>query len=115
MQRHAATPEAYRAAVPAAQAPILERVRHILLATLPGQPEGVRYGMLDYPGVANLAAQKHYVSLYVPPAVLAAHGDGFPGVPRGKSCLRFKRLEQVAEPTLAALLRSAAAYHEQQG
>lgn len=112
MQRYSSTPAAYRAAVPAEQAHILERVRQILLTALPGQPEGMRYGMLDYPGVANLAAQKQYVSLYVPPAVLSAHADRFPGVARGKSCLRFRRLEQVQQSALEALLRAAAAHHK---
>lgn len=113
MQRNHGTPDAYCADVPAPQGLILARIRELLLAALPGQPEGLRHGMLDYPGVANLAAQKHYVSLYVPPAVLAAHGDHFPGVQRGKSCLRFRRVDQVHQPALEALLRAAAAHHKQ--
>ena len=59
-------------------------VRAAIFAVAPDVEEGLRYGMLDYPGLANLGAQKHYVALYVAPEVLARHVDAFPGVDRGK-------------------------------
>lgn len=66
--------------------------------------------MLDYPGYGNIGAQKHYVSLYVVPKVLAKHRKNFPGVNAGKSCLRFAKIEQVDEGALAALLKDVGAY-----
>ena len=78
----------------------------------PKVAEGVRYGMLDYPGLANLAAQKQYVSLYVAPEVLAEYAQEFAGVARGKSCLRFKRTDQVDRPELLRLLRDVRRHRE---
>ena len=81
----------------------------------PEAEEGLRYGMLDYPGLANLGAQKRYVALYVAPEVLAAHRDAFPGVDAGKSCLRFTKTEQADPSALAALLADVWAYRQAGG
>lgn len=108
MKRDATTPAAYRRSVEAPLGPILERVRGVIRKQHPKIKEGVRHGMLDYPGLANLAAQKRYVALYVAASVLAKHKPNFPGVPAGKSCLRFSRLEQVDEAALKKLLRDVA-------
>jgi hypothetical protein len=56
--------------------------------------------MLDYPGYGNIGAQKHYVSLYVVPKVLAKHKMNFPGLSAGKSRLRFTKIEQVNDGAL---------------
>lgn len=66
--------------------------------------------MLDYPGLANLGAQKHYVALYVAPAVLAQRKSDFPGVDAGKGCLRFKKPEQVDPDALRRLLHEVSRY-----
>ena len=66
--------------------------------------------MLDYPGIANLAAQKNYVSLYVAPAVLTRWKKAFPGTDAGKSCLRFRKLEQVDREALTGLIQDVREY-----
>ena len=106
MKRDAATPADYLAQIPEGQRALIGILRSAILSDHPDIVEGVRYGMLDYPGLANLAAQKAYVALYVKPAVLARFKSRFPGVSCGKSCLRFKRPEQVDEVALADLLRA---------
>lgn len=72
--------------------------------------ECIGYGMLDYPGIANLAAQKKYVALYVAPAVLAKRKRDFPGVDAGKSCLRFRKLDQLDRDALLRLIREVRAF-----
>lgn len=106
MKRDAATPALYLEQVPDGQRALIEVLRSAIHRDHPDIVEGLRYGMLDYPGLANLAAQKAYVALYVSPTVLAASKSRFPGVSSGKSCLRFKRLEQVNEAALRDLLRA---------
>ena len=106
MRRDAETPADYVAQVPDGQKVLLETLRKAILRDHPDVVEGLRYGMLDYPGLANLAAQKAYVALYVKPSVLARFKSRFPGVSCGKSCLRFKRPEQVNAEALADLLRA---------
>ena len=61
----------------------------------PDVVESIGHGMLDYPGIANLAAQRQYVSLYVPPTVLDRHRDALDGISCGRSCVRFRRLEHL--------------------
>ena len=56
MQRDSTSPKAYRAAVEGEQSEILEALRGVIHDVAPKIDEGIRYGMLDYPGLANLAA-----------------------------------------------------------
>ena len=95
MQLEAESPEEYRQAVPDHQKEIFEAVRTAIFAAVPEIEEILEYGMLGYPGLANLGIQKNYVSLYVRPKVLAEHKANFPGTSCGKSCLRFNKIEQV--------------------
>lgn len=110
VKRDVSDPQAYLADLGADQRALVEAIRESIGRAAPEAEEGLRYGMLDYPGLANLGAQKHYVALYVAPEVLAAHRDAFPGVDTGKSCLRFRRLEQVDPDALDRLLVDVLAF-----
>ena len=105
MKRDVTTAAAYLAEIPEHQRPLLESLRGAIRKACPDVPEGIRYGMLDYPGLANLAAQKNYVALYVASTVLAAFKARFSGVSCGKSCLRFTRKEQFDEAAIRDLLQ----------
>jgi uncharacterized protein YdhG (YjbR/CyaY superfamily) len=104
MRRNNSSPEAYRNDVTGEQREMLERIRDTIFSVAPGIDEIIEYGMLGYPGLANLGAQKHHVALYVKPSVLAGHGNAFPAASRGKCCLRFKRLDQIDCEAVRALL-----------
>lgn len=104
MKREAATADDYIGQVEGMQHDMLVTVRRVIREVMPDVEEVIEYGMLGYPGLANLAAQKNYVALYVMPEVLARHRANFPAVSCGKSCLRFTRPEQVDEAALRALL-----------
>ena len=104
MKRDVETSKDYLTQVEGEQRKMLNVIRRVIRRVMPQFKEGIEYGMLDYPGLANLAAQKRYVALYVMPAVLAEHRDAFAGVDAGKSCLRFKRLDQIVEEDLERLL-----------
>ncbi|MEM7411184.1 MAG: DUF1801 domain-containing protein [Myxococcota bacterium] len=105
MKRDARTPETYRADIDEPQRTLFEAVRTAIREVAPDIDEGIAHGMLDYPGLANLAAQKHTVCLYLAPTVLARHRDRFPEVDAGKSCLRFRRIDQVDPSALRRLLQ----------
>lgn len=104
MQRDASSPRAYRSAVRGEQSEILEILRGLIRDVAPQIQEGVRYGMLDYPGLANLAAQKRHVGLYVAPTILEKHKKHFRGLSSGKSCLRFERRAEIDPDRVRALL-----------
>ena len=112
MKRDASSPQDYLAQVEGPQGDILARVREAIFDVAPDIEEIIEYGMLGYPGLANLGAQKHYVALYVAPAVLAEHKAGFSGASCGKSCLRLKKPEQADPEKLRALLRDVLAYRQ---
>ena len=104
MKRDDRSPKAYRASVTGKQGDLLETIRAAILRAVPDIEEGIEHGMLDYPGLANLAAQQDYVSLYVLPSALDRHRDKFAGVDAGTSCLRFRRVSQVDDDLLRDLL-----------
>jgi uncharacterized protein YdhG (YjbR/CyaY superfamily) len=106
MKRDVDSPEAYRRDVTGEQREMLDLIRDVVFDVAPESDEIIEYGMLGFPGLANLAAQKHYVALYVKPAVLAEHRHRFPGIDCGKSCLRFRRSEQIDPESLRDLLRA---------
>lgn len=58
MKRDARSPEHSLRSVDGAPGELLAMVRSLVLEFVPATSESIRYGMLDYPGLANLAAQK---------------------------------------------------------
>ena len=115
MTRDASSPGAYLADLDEPEKGLLETIRRTIRDEAPDLEEGIRHGMLDYPGLASLAAQKGYVALYVSPAVLDRHRDNFPDVSAGKSCLRFKKPAQVDRVALRRLLRDVRTFRAATG
>ena len=114
----AKTVEDYLAELPEDRRATVSAVRDVILANLPdGYVEDMRWGMITYEvplevsgktyngqplGYVSLAAQKNYVSLYL----MGVYGEReqefraeFEATGRkldmGKSCVRFKRLEDL--------------------
>ena len=122
----AATPEAYLAELPPERREVVERVRGLVNANLPiGYVERTSWGMIGwelplelYPDTYNgqplsyagLAAQKNHYALYLN-CIYASEErtqrlrDAFARAGKkldmGKSCIRFKKAEDLAEDALA--------------
>ena len=133
MQSKAATVAAYLAELPADRRAAIEAVRQVILGSLDsGYEEGMQYGMIGYyvphrlypPGYhcdpkqplpfAALASQKNYMSLYLG----CVYGDADHAarfhrdwaatgkkLDMGKSCIRFKRVEDLALDVIAEAIR----------
>jgi uncharacterized protein YdhG (YjbR/CyaY superfamily) len=127
----AATPEAYIAELPPERRELVERIRAIVNANLPdGYAERMSWGMIGwevplerYPTTYNgqplvyagVAAQKNFTALYLN-CVYASEErtrrltDAWAATGKkldmGKSCMRFKRADQLAEGVLADTIRS---------
>jgi hypothetical protein len=114
MRRDSSSPKAYRNDVEGPQRELLEAIRSVVLEVAPDIEEGIAHGMLDYPGLANLAAQKNYVALYVAPTVLEQRKSDFPGLSAGKSCLRFARADQFDRASVARLLREVRSFRKKE-
>lgn len=120
MQSNAATVEDYLAELPEDRREAISAVRDVVNANLPaGYREAMAFGMIgwgipleDYPntyngqplGIAALASQKNHMALYL--MGLYSNGpeeawfhqqyaDRGLKLDMGKSCVRFKRLDQV--------------------
>jgi hypothetical protein len=127
----APTPEAYLSELPPERAAFVSRLRDLVNANLPdGYVERMNWGMISwevpierYPNTyngqplayASLAAQKNYTALYLNGVCASeerterlrlAWSAAGRKLDMGKSCLRFKRPEDVAEQVLAEAIRS---------
>jgi hypothetical protein len=110
----------YLASLPPERKEALAAVRKVILANLPkGYEEGIQFGMIGYCiplsrypetyngqalGIAALASQKGYMSLYLmcvygDPSIKQWFEDAYRATGKrldmGKSCIRFKRLEDL--------------------
>jgi uncharacterized protein YdhG (YjbR/CyaY superfamily) len=127
----AATPEAYIAELPPERRELVARLRDLVNANLPeGYVERMSYGMIGwevplerYPDTYNkqplayagLAAQKNYTALYLNCVYTSqertrrlqeAWTAAGKKLDMGKSCIRFKKADDVAEDVLADAIRS---------
>ena len=127
----APTPEAYLAELPPERRDLVSWLRDVVNANLPdGYVERMNWGMISwevplerYPDTYNdqplayaaLAAQKNYTALYLNCVTASDERtrglkDGWAAAGKkldmGKSCLRFKKAEDVAEDVLAEAIRS---------
>ncbi len=123
------TPSDYLASLPQDRREVISAVRDLILRNLPeGYQETINWGMLSYevpletyPDTYNkqplsyiaLAAQKNYNSLYLmsvyqDPEDYQELMDGFAAMgakpDMGKSCIRFKRLDQIPLETISRLI-----------
>ena len=127
----AATPEAYLAELPPERRALVSRVRDLINANLPdGYLERMAWGMIAwelplerYPNTYNgqpltyagLAAQKNHFALYLnciyaseerSERLRRAYAAAGKKLDMGKSCLRFKKTDDLAEEVLADAIRS---------
>lgn len=125
------TVEDYLAQLPPERCTVVSAVRDLVNTHLPpGYVETMNWGMISweiplarYPDTYNgqplmfaaLAAQKNHYGLYltcvyIDPAREAALREGFASAGRkldmGKSCLRFKRLDDLPLPVIAGIVAS---------
>ena len=124
----ATTPTAYLAALPADRKAALTRVHRAIRKSAPRLKPGIHYGMIGY-GIApyrtksgsegvwfkvGLASQKNHMSLYI---CACDENDGYLAennkhrlgkVSVGKSCIRFKKLEQLDLDVAMELVAKAA-------
>jgi uncharacterized protein YdhG (YjbR/CyaY superfamily) len=75
------------------------RLRQVLKGAIPDLEETMSHGMPYYTkgdAYYAIASQRHYLSLYVSDMeLLASYRDRLGKVNLGKSCVRFRRLENI--------------------
>ncbi len=118
VQSNASTVDSWLAEAEPARAPVLAEIRTLAVKHLGATTESMRYGMPSYtrPGEADaafaFASQKNHIALYVSPRVHALHADALKGLDAGKSCIRFRRADQIDLDLVDRLLADTARLNE---
>ena len=87
----------------------LETLRALVFRVAPEVVETMRYRMPTYEYgdemLCAFASQKHYISLYMDVEIVKQHKAELTGLDLGKSCIRFRRLEQLDLETVEKMLK----------
>jgi len=105
--------DSYLQTLPDGRREALTELRSWIHETLPNAQDVVEYGM---PGVyqdaliCSYKSQKNYMSLYMDVEIVENHKTELDeaGLNCGKSCIRFRRIEQLPEETIKTMLRETA-------
>jgi uncharacterized protein YdhG (YjbR/CyaY superfamily) len=134
MQYTATTPDAYIAQLPKERQAPMEKLRGVILAALPnGFQECISYGMIGYvvphelyPNgyhcdtklplpFMNIASQKNFIGfyhmgIYAKPELYTWFVEAYPNhspykLDMGKSCVRFKKIDQLPYQLIEELVK----------
>ena len=84
------------------------KIRELIHEEIPQAEETMRYNMPTYEVdevVLAVASQKHHMSLYMDTELVARHGEALGHLNCGKSCIRFKNLEELPQGTIRQIIR----------
>ncbi len=99
--------DAYIQALPPDRSAALTALRNLVRETLPEARETMRYRMPTYEldeVVCSFASQKHYMSLYLDSGLVEENRIQWGKLDVGKSCVRFKRLEDLPLQVVCQIL-----------
>ena len=85
----------------------LQTVRSLILDTIPGIEETMKYRMPTFKldeVVCAFASQKNYMSLYMDTGLVEEYKPQLGGLDCGKSCIRFKKIEDLPLETIKQIL-----------
>jgi uncharacterized protein YdhG (YjbR/CyaY superfamily) len=90
----------------------LEQIRTLIRTTLPDIKETMQYRMPTFEldeVVCAAASQKQYISLYMDVELVEEHRDELAHLDVGKSCIRFKKIEDLPLNTIQKILEETVA------
>jgi len=86
----------------------LVELRSLVFQVVPDAVETMKYRMPTYQYEDDMlcafASQKHYISLYMDVGIVEKHRTELQHLNVGKSCIRFKRIEQLPLETIQTML-----------
>ena len=102
----------YLQTIPEKRREALNILRSWMDEALPDAREVIEYSM---PGLAqdelicSFKSQKNYMSLYMDTEIVAAHKEALAHLNCGKSCIRFRNIDQLPEATIKQMLQETVA------
>ena len=113
MTSKASTIAEFLASLPAERSAVLGPLVEAIGKAAPKAVGSMEYRMptwkLGDEVLCALNAQKNYYALYIDPSVHEACADLLAGIDCGKSCIRFKRADQLPASTVVKLVKAALA------
>jgi uncharacterized protein YdhG (YjbR/CyaY superfamily) len=101
--------DAYPAGLDPDRREALSELRGVVLGIAPDAVETMKHRMPTYEyqrGVlCAFASQKQYMSLYMDAGLVEQHRPDLQGLSVGKSCIRFRRLDDLPLETVRTILR----------
>ena len=89
----------------------LEKLRSLVFEVAPDAAESIKYGMPYYEvggALCAFASQKRYISLYIfDTEIVRRYREALQGLDVGKSCIRFRRIEQLPLEVIRSMLAEA--------
>lgn len=110
MQSKAATFAQFLSELPAGKRSVIRALDRVVRAAAPGAVCSMRFGMPTYDCAGRFMAlnsQKNYFSFYADPAAVKRNRGELKGLDVGKSCIRFRKLEEVSLPLLSRIARDS--------
>jgi len=107
--------DAYMQNLEADRRAALGLIRSLILQTVPGTKETMRYRMPTYEldkVLCSFASQKHYMSLYMDVELVQEHSNALNHLDVGKSCIRFKNINDLPLETVQQILIETAQKQE---
>jgi uncharacterized protein YdhG (YjbR/CyaY superfamily) len=104
--------DAYLSALEPDRRAALEELRELVFETAPDVMETMRYRMPTYElddVLCSFASQKHYMSLYMDVDLVAKHKKALRHLDVGKSCIRFKPIEDLPLEAVRQILAETVA------
>ena len=99
MDTNAQTVETYLQSLPDERREPLTQIRDLIKITVPQVKESMLYRMPTYEingeMLYAIASQKHYMSFYTDVDIVEQYRDQLPKLNIGKSCIRFKKAEDL--------------------
>jgi uncharacterized protein YdhG (YjbR/CyaY superfamily) len=96
--------------LPAERRSALAKLRCLVLEVAPDAVETMKYRMPTYVYghvLCSFASQKHTMSLYTDPDVVARHRQELAGLSVGISCIRFRRIADLPWATVRCMLEES--------
>lgn len=111
MKSEATNVPAYLEEIPEERREALGKIRSMISSLVPQATEGMEYGMPTYSldgFLFALASQKQYMALYISDTdLLEEYRNRFGKLNLGKSCIRFRKLEDLPLDITEELLQEA--------
>ncbi len=111
VQSKASTISEYISGLSSRERSVIEVLDEVVRSAAPGGSGSMKYGMPTYQWASRFVAfnaQRNYFSFYADPDIVNRHRAALKGLDVGKSCIRFRNIEDVSLPALRKIVRESA-------